>query len=54
MSECDDAMSIGGSLGMPMSLLGVLESLPRMLVSRQVVLFSLLLGHTMSMGGAVV
>ncbi len=28
MSECDDAMSIRSHLGMPMSVLGVLESLP--------------------------
>jgi hypothetical protein len=28
MSECDDAMPIGSRLGMPMSGLGVFESLP--------------------------
>jgi len=28
MSDCGDAMSIGSGLGMPMSVLGVLEGLP--------------------------
>ena len=46
-------MSLGSLLSMPMSFLGVLKRLPRVLVSRQVILLSVLLGNTMSMRGEV-
>ena len=47
-------MLILSCLSMPMSVLGVLEGLPGMLVPRQVILFALLLGNTMGMRGPVV
>ncbi len=54
MSECGDAMSHGsGCLNMLIAIWGVLQSLPRMLVPRQKILFSVLLGNTVSMVGAV-
>ena len=49
-----DAMSMRSSLKIRMSVLGVLEGLPGMLVPRQVILFALLLGNTMGMRGDVV
>lgn len=54
VSERRDSVSTGGHLGVPMSLLGVFESLPRMLVSRQVILFALFLSKTMGMRGSIV
>lgn len=55
MSECGDAMSNCGSrLSMLMSILRVLQGLPRMFVSRQVILLFLLLGDTMSVRRVVV
>jgi hypothetical protein len=54
MSECGDSMSCGSCLSMLMSFLGMFEGLPGMLGSSQVLLFSLLLGDTMSMRRAVV
>jgi len=54
MSECGDAMSSRSPLSMRMSVLGVLEGLTGMLVPRQVILLSLLLGNTMGMRGTVV
>ena len=54
MSECGDAMSNRGSLRrMPMIIRGVLVSLTRLFVSREVLLLSVLLADTMSMRGAV-
>jgi hypothetical protein len=47
--ECDDAMSGRSRLSVPMSVFGVFEGLPRMLVSRQVLLLSVLLGGAMGM-----
>jgi hypothetical protein len=49
MSECGNAVSSRTRLSMLMSVLGVLKVLPGILVSRQVILFSLLLGNTMGM-----
>ena len=55
MSECGDAMSNCSSrLSMLMSFRGVLLSLPRMFVSSQVILLSLLLGDTMGVRRVVV
>jgi hypothetical protein len=55
MSECRDAMAdCFRRLSMPMSVRGVLQGLPRMLVSTQVILFSLLLGGAMGMRRDVV
>jgi hypothetical protein len=54
MSECGYSMSCGSCLSMLMGFLGMLEGLPRMLGSGQVILFALLLGNTMSVRGAVV
>ncbi len=54
VSEGGDAMSDRSRLSVPMSLLGVLEGLPRMLVSGLATLVSLRLGHTMRMRGRVV
>jgi hypothetical protein len=48
MFERDNAMR------MLMRILGMLEGLAGMLVSRQVILLSLLLGNLVSMGGAIV
>lgn len=53
MSECGYSMS-DRSLSMLMGFLGMLEGLPRMLGSGQVLLFSLLLGDTMGMRGTIV
>jgi hypothetical protein len=54
MSECGNAMFGRSRLSMMMSVLGVLQGLAGVLVSRQVILFSLLLGNTMGMRGGVV
>ena len=54
MSECGDSVSDRRRLSMLMSFLGMLEGLPRMLGSGQVILFSLLLGDTMGMRRTVV
>jgi hypothetical protein len=54
VSELDDAMSIRSRLRVRVSVLGVLEGLPGMLVPRRVILFALLLGNPMGMRGAVV
>ena len=53
-SECGDAMPGRSRLSMPMSVFGVLERLPGMLVSRRVVLLSVLFGGAMGMRGKVV
>ena len=53
MPEWGDAMANRGRLSLLMSFLGVLEGLPRMLLSRQVILFSVLLSNTMGMRGLV-
>jgi hypothetical protein len=55
MSEGGDSMPNRLRLSMLMSVSGVLESFPRVLVPRQVILFSmLLLGDTVGMRGNVV
>ena len=54
VSEGGDSVSTGSRLSMLMSFLGMLEGLPRMLGSGQVILFALLLGYTMGMRCAVV
>jgi hypothetical protein len=54
MPERGDAMSHGSRLSMLRSVLGVLEGLPGMLLSSQVILLSLLLANTVDMGGFVV
>jgi hypothetical protein len=54
MPECSNAMSRGAARSLPMSLRRVLELLPRMLVSRQVLLLSVLLANNMCMFGALV
>lgn len=54
MSECRDSMSCGSCLSMLMGFLGMLEGLPRMLGSSQVLLFALLLGNTMGMRRTIV
>ena len=55
VSECGDSPSNRSRLSLLMSFLGVLEGLPCMLLSSQVILFSLLLGsNTMGMRGNVV
>ena len=54
MPEGGDAMADGDRLSMLMSFLGVLESLPGVFLSRQVILLPVLLGNTMRMGGLVV
>jgi hypothetical protein len=54
MSERSYAVSNGSSTrSLPMRLVGMLHRLPRMLVSRQMILFSLLLRDTMGVRGAV-
>jgi hypothetical protein len=55
MSEGGDSMPNRLRLSMLMSVSGVLESFPRVLVPRQAILFSmLLLGDTVGMRGNVV
>jgi hypothetical protein len=54
VSEGGDAMSGRSRLSIPMGVFGVLEGLPRMLVSRQVLLLSVLLGRAMGMSGEIV
>src|SRR5580704_8776443 len=54
MSERGDAMSVFRRVTMLMGVLRVLKSLPRMLVSRLVILFSLLLRNPMAMRSGVV
>ena len=51
MSECGDAMSGRSRLDVLRTVRGVLEGLPGMLLSGEVILFPLLLGHTMGMRG---
>lgn len=53
VSECGDAMPNRSRLRLRMRLFSALQRLPRMLVSRQVLLFPLLLGNPMCMCGAV-
>src|ERR1017187_7900246 len=52
--EGGDAMPHRNCLSMLMSLLGVLQRLPRVLLPGQVILLSVLLGNTMHVGGLVV
>ncbi len=54
MSECGEAMFIRSCLSILMSVGGVLPGLSRMLVPRQLILFSLLFANTMCVCGAVV
>jgi hypothetical protein len=54
MPECGDPVSGRSLVSMLMSSLRVCEFLPRLLVSRQVLLLSVLLAHTMGMGGGIV
>lgn len=54
MSECREAMFIRGRLSPLRRVRGILQGLPRMFVSRQVILFSVLFGNTMCVRGAVV
>ena len=53
MPECGGAMANRSRLRLPMSFFGVLQRLPRMLLPRQVILFSMLFANTMGVGGAV-
>src|ERR1019366_7141824 len=52
--EGRDAMPHGNCLSMLMSLLGVLQRLPRVLLPRQVILLIVLFGNTMHVRGLVV
>jgi len=54
MSKARDSMSGGRRLSVLMSVPRVLERLPGVLVSGQMILLSMLLRHTMGMRGAVV
>jgi hypothetical protein len=55
MSECGDAMSNRGRRwSVPLAVRDVLQGLPGMLVSSEVILFSLVLGNTMGVRRAVV
>ena len=55
VAECGDGVSNAGySREMLMRVWGVLQCLPRVLVSRQIILLSLLLASTVGMRGAVV
>jgi hypothetical protein len=54
VSEGGDTMSNHSRLSVPMSLLGVFEGLPRMLVPGLAILVSLRRGDTMRMRGRVV
>jgi hypothetical protein len=54
MPECGDPMSGRSPVSMLMSSLRVCEFLPRLLVSRQVLLLSVLLANTVGMCGALV
>jgi hypothetical protein len=54
MSECGEAMFIRGCLSILMTVWGVLPGLSRMLVSRQLILFSLLFANTMCVCRAIV
>jgi hypothetical protein len=54
MSECGDPMFRRSCLSLPVSVLRLLQGLPGMLVSRQVILLPMLLSHPMGMRGAVV
>lgn len=53
MSESGDAVPGRRFLTVPLVLLRVLKHLPRMLVSGEIRLFSILLPHSMRVGGAV-
>jgi hypothetical protein len=54
VSKRGDAVGHSSPTRMLMSFFGVLQRLPGMLVSRQVILLSLLFGHPMGMRRAVV
>jgi hypothetical protein len=54
MAECGNAMTDGRRQSMPMSLLGVFQGFPRILMSGRVILFSLLPGGAMRVRGNVV
>jgi hypothetical protein len=54
MPEGGDAVSNGGRVSVLLSVLGMLEGLPGMLLSGQVILLSLLLANAVEMGGLVV
>jgi hypothetical protein len=54
MPEGGDAMANGSRLSLQVSFFGVLEGLPGMFLSRQVILFSVFLSHTVGMRGFVV
>jgi hypothetical protein len=54
VSECGDAMSNRCRPRMLMRILGVFVGLSRMLMPRQVILFSVLLGHTVGMSALIV
>lgn len=53
MSEDGDPVSDGGVRNLPMSIWGMLGTLPGMFMSRQVFLFPMLLRDAMGMGAAV-
>jgi hypothetical protein len=52
--EWGDAMANGSRLRLQVSCFGVLKGLPGMFLSRQVILFSVFLSHTVGMRGFVV
>lgn len=54
MPESGGAMADRSCLSLPMSFFGMLQGLPRMFLSRQVILFSVLLTHTVGVRGLVV
>jgi len=54
MSECGDTMSDGSLRRLPMSFRGVLVSLTGLFMSRQVLLFPVLLGNAMGVPGDIV
>lgn len=54
MPEGGNSMSDGSRLAVLVSFVGMFERLARMLVPAQVILLSVLPGHTVGVGGAVV
>ncbi len=52
--ECGHTVPSRSCLSMPMGVVRQLQGLPRVLLSRQVILLSLLFGNTMSVRGDVV
>jgi len=54
MSESGDTVTNGSRLSVPMTVLRVLEGLPRMLVPGLVILFSVLLANAMGVRAAIV